>query len=122
VGDFFTYEEPFEHKTQVNFIQDFGGESGASCDPYNAVTHAITMRYYDAVLVRCDGRETPEKEKLVLKQECELVTLMTVVRGQLELTTSHLYFYDLSPVREDVERQDFKVSVLCKDGVTAASS
>lgn len=58
----------------------------------------------------------------MLKQECELVTLMTVVRGQLELTTSHFYFYDLSPVKEDVERQDFKVGVLCRDGVTAASS
>ena len=39
---------------------------------------------------------------------------MTVVRGQLELTTSHFYFYDLSPVREDVERQDFKVGVLAE--------
>jgi hypothetical protein len=65
---------------------------------------------------------TPEKEKLVLKQECELVTLMTEVRGHLELTTSHFYFYDLSPVREDVERQDFKVGVLCRDDVRAASS
>jgi hypothetical protein len=58
---------------------------------------------------RHEGPETPGKEKLLIQQECELVTLMTVVRGRLDLTTSHFYFCDLSPVKEDVERQDFKV-------------
>jgi hypothetical protein len=56
----------------------------------------------------------PGKEKLIIQQECELVTLMTVVRGRLDLTTSHFYFYDLSPIREDVERQDFKVIWHCR--------
>ncbi|XP_023703751.1 neurobeachin-like protein 1 isoform X2 [Cryptotermes secundus] len=55
-----------------------------------------------------EGPEAPGKEKLIIQQECELVTLMTVVRGRLELTTGYFYFYDLSPVKEDVERQDFK--------------
>lgn len=53
-----------------------------------------------------------------MQQECELVTLMSVVRGRLDLTTSHFYFYDLSLVKEDVERQDFKVvkcTVCCRD-------
>lgn len=57
----------------------------------------------------------------MLKQECELVTLMTVVRGQLEVTTSHFYFYDLSPVKEDVERQDFKVGILSRGNVPTSA-
>ncbi|PSN41666.1 Neurobeachin-like protein 1 [Blattella germanica] len=55
-----------------------------------------------------EGGEMGGKEKLVMSQECELVTLMSVVRGRIDLTTTHLYFCDLSPVKEDVERQDFK--------------
>ena len=48
------------------------------------------------------------KEKLVLQEECELVTVMEVVRGQLEVTTSHIYFFDHTPSRETGEMQDFK--------------
>lgn len=46
---------------------------------------------------------------MVVSQECELVTLMTKVKGRLDVTTSCLYFHDLSPVKEDVEREDFTV-------------
>ncbi|CAG2064817.1 unnamed protein product [Timema podura] len=56
-----------------------------------------------------EGPENSGKEKLILSQECELVTLMSVVKGRLDLTTSHVYFYDLSQLKDDVERQDFKV-------------
>nr|CAD7442709.1 unnamed protein product [Timema bartmani] len=55
-----------------------------------------------------EGPENSGKEKLILSQECELVTLMSVVKGRLDLTTSHVYFYDLSQLKDDVERQDFK--------------
>lgn len=55
------------------------------------------------------AEEVTREEKSVLSQECELVTLMTSVRGKLELTTSHASFHDLSPLQEDGERQDFKV-------------
>jgi len=48
------------------------------------------------------------KEKTVLSQECDLVTLMSVVKGRLDVTTTHIYFYDLRQVKEDVERLDFK--------------
>jgi len=48
------------------------------------------------------------KEKLVLQEECELVTVMEVVKGQLEVTTSHMYFFDHTPSRETGETQDFK--------------
>ena len=35
------------------------------------------------------AEETVREEKLVLSQECELVTLMSSVRGRLDLTTTH---------------------------------
>lgn len=47
----------------------------------------------------------------MLSQECELVMLMSSVRGRLDLTTTHASFHDLSPFQEDGERQDFKVGV-----------
>ncbi|KAE8751118.1 hypothetical protein FOCC_FOCC002203 [Frankliniella occidentalis] len=55
------------------------------------------------------AEEVTREEKLVLSQECELVTLMTSVRGRLELTTTHASFCDLSPLQDDGERHDFKV-------------
>ena len=59
----------------------------------------------------CNRSVTEElagKEKLVLQEECELVTVMEVVKGQLEVTTSHIYFFDHTPSRETGETQDFK--------------
>lgn len=49
------------------------------------------------------------KEKMIVSQECELITLMTKVKGRLDVTTNCLYFHDLTPSKEDVERQDFTV-------------
>lgn len=34
------------------------------------------------------------KEKLIMTSQCELVTLMDVVEGRLEITSTHVYFYD----------------------------
>lgn len=48
------------------------------------------------------------KEKLVLQEECELVTVMDVVKGQLEVTTTHMYFFDHTPSQTAGETQDFK--------------
>jgi len=49
------------------------------------------------------------KEKLLLSQECELVTLMSRVKGRLDITNTHVTFTDLSPAKEDADRFDFKV-------------
>lgn len=45
--------------------------------------------------------ETQGKEKLVLSEECELVTMVDVVKGRLEVTTSSIYFFDCSTNREE---------------------
>ncbi|KTF71963.1 hypothetical protein cypCar_00037697, partial [Cyprinus carpio] len=50
-----------------------------------------------------EGEEESQKEKLVLSEECELITIVAVVPGRLEVTTHHLYFYDGSSEKEETE-------------------
>ena len=45
--------------------------------------------------------ETKTREKLILSEDCELVTLMAVIRGRLEVTTTHIYFFDYSSNAEE---------------------
>lgn len=45
--------------------------------------------------------EAGQKEKLILSEDCELVTIVDVVPGRLELTTQHIYFYDSSQEKEE---------------------
>ncbi|KAJ0009506.1 hypothetical protein NQD34_001208 [Periophthalmus magnuspinnatus] len=52
--------------------------------------------------------EASQKEKLVLWEDCELVTIVDVVTGRLELTTQHIYFYDSSQEKEEGVGHDFK--------------
>ena len=58
------------------------------------------------------AHETEESEKLteklVLSEDCQRVTYMSVVKGKLEVTTNFVYFFDGSPYREDQERHDFR--------------
>uniref|UniRef100_A0A672I199 Neurobeachin-like 1 n=1 Tax=Salarias fasciatus TaxID=181472 RepID=A0A672I199_SALFA len=54
------------------------------------------------------AEEAGQKEKLVLWEECELVTVVDVVPGRLELTTQHIYFYDGSQEKEEGVGHDFK--------------
>ena len=42
-----------------------------------------------------------QQEKLVLQEECELITVMEVIKGRLEVTTSHIYFFDCTPNKEE---------------------
>ncbi|XP_076985630.1 neurobeachin-like protein 2 [Tamandua tetradactyla] len=44
-----------------------------------------------------------QREKLVLSAECQLVTVVAVVPGLLEVTTQHVYFYDGSAERVETE-------------------
>lgn len=48
-----------------------------------------------------EAEEAGQKEKLVLWEDCELVTVVDVVPGRLEITTQHIYFYDSSPEKEE---------------------
>ncbi|XP_056618979.1 LOW QUALITY PROTEIN: neurobeachin-like protein 2 [Triplophysa dalaica] len=58
-----------------------------------------------------EGEEESQKEKLVLSEDCELITIVAVIPGRLEVTTHHLYFYDGSSEKEETEEGigfDFK--------------
>ncbi|XP_076158955.1 neurobeachin-like protein 1 [Alosa pseudoharengus] len=55
-----------------------------------------------------EAEEAGQKEKLVLWEDCELVTVVDVFPGRLELTTQHIYFYDSSTEKEEGVGQDFK--------------
>ncbi|XP_062322796.1 neurobeachin-like protein 2 isoform X4 [Osmerus eperlanus] len=58
-----------------------------------------------------EGEDESQKEKLVLSEDCELITIVAVVPGRLEVTTHHLYFYDYSSEKEETEEGigfDFK--------------
>ncbi len=50
-----------------------------------------------------EAEEESQKEKLVLSEDCELITIVAVVPGRLEVTTHHLYFYDGSSDKEETE-------------------
>ncbi|XP_025416195.1 neurobeachin-like protein 1 isoform X1 [Sipha flava] len=55
--------------------------------------------------------DNERKEKLVLSVDCQLVTLMSVIKGRLVISTTHAYFHDLTPITEDCDRHDFKWSL-----------
>uniref|UniRef100_A0A3B4ZN51 Neurobeachin-like protein 2 n=1 Tax=Stegastes partitus TaxID=144197 RepID=A0A3B4ZN51_9TELE len=60
---------------------------------------------------KVEGEDENQKEKLVLSEDCELITIVAVVAGRLEVTTHHLYFYDGSSEKEETEEGigfDFK--------------
>uniref|UniRef100_A0A8C3FVZ3 Neurobeachin-like protein 2 n=1 Tax=Chrysemys picta bellii TaxID=8478 RepID=A0A8C3FVZ3_CHRPI len=62
-----------------------------------------------------EKEEQGQKEKLVLSEECELITLIDVIPGRLEVTTQHICFYDGSIEKEEGEHHnigfDFKWSL-----------
>uniref|UniRef100_A0A8C5LHT8 Neurobeachin like 1 n=1 Tax=Jaculus jaculus TaxID=51337 RepID=A0A8C5LHT8_JACJA len=55
-----------------------------------------------------EKEEQDQKEKLVLTEDCELITIIDVIPGRLEVTTQHIYFYDNSIEKEDGIGFDFK--------------
>ncbi|XP_051922012.1 neurobeachin-like protein 2 isoform X1 [Hippocampus zosterae] len=58
-----------------------------------------------------EAEDESQKEKLVLSEDCELITIVAKVPGRLEVTTHHLYFYDGTIEKEETEEGigfDFK--------------
>ncbi|KAH0621661.1 hypothetical protein JD844_023204 [Phrynosoma platyrhinos] len=55
-----------------------------------------------------EKEEQSQKEKLVLSEDCELITIINIIPGKLEITTQHIYFYDGSIEKEEGIGFDFK--------------
>ncbi|NWU50521.1 NBEL2 protein, partial [Dromas ardeola] len=52
---------------------------------------------------QAEPKEQNQREKLVVSEDCELITTVAVVAGRLEVTTQHVYFYDGSSEKEETE-------------------
>lgn len=50
-----------------------------------------------------EKEEQDQKEKLVLTEDCELITVIDIIPGRLEVTTQHIYFHDNSVEKEEGE-------------------
>uniref|UniRef100_A0A8C5MFF3 Neurobeachin-like protein 2 n=1 Tax=Leptobrachium leishanense TaxID=445787 RepID=A0A8C5MFF3_9ANUR len=62
-------------------------------------------------LDQVDSKEQNQREKLVFSEDCELITIVAVITGRLEVTTQHIYFYDWSSEKEETDEglgYDFK--------------
>uniref|UniRef100_A0A8C3XMD2 Neurobeachin-like protein 2 n=1 Tax=Chelydra serpentina TaxID=8475 RepID=A0A8C3XMD2_CHESE len=61
--------------------------------------------------LEAEPKEQSQREKLVISEDCELITIVAVIQGRLEVTTQHVYFYDCSSEKEETEEgigYDFK--------------
>lgn len=52
---------------------------------------------------RVEPKEQSQREKLVISEDCELITIVAVITGRLEVTTQHIYFYDGNSEKEETE-------------------
>ncbi|XP_062978473.1 neurobeachin-like protein 2 isoform X1 [Elgaria multicarinata webbii] len=50
-----------------------------------------------------EPKEQSQREKLVISEDCELITIVAVIPGRLEVTTQHIYFYDGSSEKDETE-------------------
>uniref|UniRef100_A0A8D0HAD2 Neurobeachin like 2 n=1 Tax=Sphenodon punctatus TaxID=8508 RepID=A0A8D0HAD2_SPHPU len=55
---------------------------------------------------QAEPKEPTQREKLVISEDCELITIVAVIQGRLEVTTQHVYFYDGSSEKEETEEGD----------------
>lgn len=75
--------------------------AGFSIKKCKVQTSTEAVLFFNAC--RVEGEDESQKEKLVLSEDCELITIVAVVPGRLEVTTHHLYFYDCSSEKEETE-------------------
>lgn len=68
-----------------------------------------------ASLSSAEPKEQSQREKLVISEDCELITTVAVIQGRLEVTTQHIYFYDGSSEKEETEEGSRTHSELPQD-------
>uniref|UniRef100_A0A1A9ZKD8 BEACH domain-containing protein n=1 Tax=Glossina pallidipes TaxID=7398 RepID=A0A1A9ZKD8_GLOPL len=61
--------------------------------------------------IEAQSQQDVTLEKLLISQECELITLMTKVKGRIEVNQTLFTFIDLSPPGEDGSKHDFRFSI-----------
>ncbi|KAL9909105.1 neurobeachin-like protein 1 isoform 2-T2 [Glossina fuscipes fuscipes] len=61
--------------------------------------------------IEAQSQQDVTLEKLLISQECELITLMTKVKGRIEVNQTLFTFIDLSPPADDGSKHDFRFSI-----------
>uniref|UniRef100_A0A670ZS51 Neurobeachin-like protein 2 n=1 Tax=Pseudonaja textilis TaxID=8673 RepID=A0A670ZS51_PSETE len=51
-----------------------------------------------------EPKEQSQREKLLISEDCELITIVAVIPGRLEVTTQQIYFYDSNSIGHDFKR------------------
>uniref|UniRef100_A0A665U108 Neurobeachin-like 1 n=1 Tax=Echeneis naucrates TaxID=173247 RepID=A0A665U108_ECHNA len=96
----------FDYHREASALRDNLGKRTLHHE--TAVKQVKVSDLEDDILELAEAEEAGQKEKLVLLEDCELVTVVDVVPGRLELTTQHIYFYDSSQEKEEGVGHDFK--------------
>ena len=60
----------------------------------------MTVKFFNNAF-STNTEETSDKEKFMLAEDCELITPSDVYKGRLEVTTTHIYFYDYTSKKDE---------------------
>lgn len=72
-----------------------------------SIVYPTPNTYFFFFFCRDEKDEQSQKEKLILSENCELITVIDVIPGRLEVTTQHLYFFDGSVEKEEGEHDQW---------------
>ncbi|MEJ1271947.1 hypothetical protein NN561_002795 [Cricetulus griseus] len=107
------FVEPFNRKARQenlrynNMIKQLSNQQLATFRRWKAIRLYLTCER--GPWAESDEKEEQDqKEKLVLTEDCELITVIDIIPGRLEITTQHIYFHDNSIEKEDGIGFDFK--------------
>ncbi|MGH0127029.1 UNVERIFIED_CONTAM: hypothetical protein FKN15_030295 [Acipenser sinensis] len=99
-----------ENLRYANMLKQINSHHSAVLRQWRSLRRLLTSQR-GAWAERVDEEEQNQKEKLVISEDCELITIVAVIQGRLEVTTQHIYFYDGSTEKEETEEGiglDFK--------------
>ncbi|XP_062950021.1 neurobeachin-like protein 1 isoform X4 [Cynocephalus volans] len=107
------FVEPFNRKARQenlrynNMLKQLSSQQLATLRRWKAIKLYLTCER--GPWAESDEKEEQDqKEKLILTEDCELITIIDVIPGRLDITTQHIYFYDGSIEKEDGVGFDFK--------------
>uniref|UniRef100_A0A5F8HIN1 Neurobeachin-like protein 2 n=1 Tax=Monodelphis domestica TaxID=13616 RepID=A0A5F8HIN1_MONDO len=90
-------------KLVPNYHFDQHSEASALRDNLGNLTPLTCPDVHPLSLSTESSEPGGQQEKLVLWEDCQLITIVAVIPGRLEVTTQHLYFYDCSVEKEETE-------------------
>ena len=85
--------EPSTTTSEISSIKSNNAKTSSNVNLSETHSNANLIKnpqqeYYEAFL------QLEEKEKLIIRSECELITVTRVIKGRFELTNKYIYFFD----------------------------